>query len=189
VPSGDLDAAGGRWQRGPGGALFAAATADLGPLPLIVEDLGMISPAVDRLRERLGYPGMRVLQFAFDDDRHPTRRHRPQNITEGFGGSTPAPTTWTRVRLVVDARPIHAGLERPRPGRTELVADRARLGLARVGGADPAQDVLGLGSQARMNRPGRRRELEMAARAGGAHPGTRAAPERPHSNHRTPLAT
>jgi 4-alpha-glucanotransferase len=61
-------ASGGRWAPGPGAALFEAAQQALGPVPIIAEDLGVITPEVDALRDQLGFPGMRVLQFAFGDD-------------------------------------------------------------------------------------------------------------------------
>src|SRR5262245_23137679 len=63
VPAEAKTALSGHWRRGPGHDLFDAVTAELGQLPLIAEDLGVITPAVDRLRERLGLPGMKVLQF------------------------------------------------------------------------------------------------------------------------------
>src|SRR4051812_4600621 len=75
VPAGDRDARGGTWRRGPGAAPFRAAASDLGPMAFIAEDLGVITPPVTRLRRELGYPGMVVLQFAFDpDDPHGPHR-------------------------------------------------------------------------------------------------------------------
>src|SRR5205814_157756 len=68
IPGEDADARGGRWVAGPGAAPFRAAEAALGPLPVIAEDLGVITPQVEALRDDLGFPGMRVLQFAFGDD-------------------------------------------------------------------------------------------------------------------------
>ncbi len=65
VPMHSPDAAGGHWEPGPGHALIAALTEALGPLPLVAEDLGQITPDVDQLRHRAGLAGMRVLQFAF----------------------------------------------------------------------------------------------------------------------------
>ncbi|MDE3076940.1 MAG: 4-alpha-glucanotransferase, partial [Chloroflexota bacterium] len=66
VPAGEATAARGRWRSGPGLNLFRAASEEFGPLPLLVEDLGLITPDVVALRERLGCPGMKVLQFAFE---------------------------------------------------------------------------------------------------------------------------
>ena len=67
VPAGARDATGGRWVRGPGAALFRAAERELGDLNVIAEDLGVITEPVERLRRALGFPGMVVLQFGFDD--------------------------------------------------------------------------------------------------------------------------
>lgn len=152
VPEGDLDATAGRWQRGPGGALFEAATAKLGPLALIVEDLGAISPPVEALRERLGYPGMAVLQFAFGG--YPRNRHRPENITEDcvvFTGTHDMDTAcgwWSTLDPAVQAS---SGLDPAEPNWSLIeLALGSHASLALI----PAQDVLGLGSQARMNRPG-----------------------------------
>ena len=80
VPEGAKNAAGGRWQRGPGAPVFRAAEAELGELPLIAEDLGVITPAVWRLRDELGLPGMAVLQFSFDGG--PRNPHKPENFRE-----------------------------------------------------------------------------------------------------------
>src|SRR5437763_1162122 len=66
VPAGARTAKHGRWRRGPGAELFHAARAALGELPLVAENLGAITPAVERLREELGLPGMVVLQFGFE---------------------------------------------------------------------------------------------------------------------------
>jgi 4-alpha-glucanotransferase len=152
VPEADLDAAGGRWQRGPGSALFAAATAELGPLALIVEDLGAISPAVEALRERLGYPGMAVLQFAFGGG--PTNRHRPENITEQsvvYTGTHDMDTACGWWSTLDPAAQASSGLDPAEPNWSLIeLALGSRASLALI----PAQDVLGLGSQARMNRPG-----------------------------------
>src|SRR5215217_314672 len=68
VPAGAPTAASGRWERGPGRRVFDAIAGALGQVPVIVEDLGLITPDVDELRVDLGYPGMKVLQFAFDND-------------------------------------------------------------------------------------------------------------------------
>src|SRR5207248_2414443 len=65
VPAGSATAEGGRWVPGPGIELFEVLRAALGGLPLIAEDLGVITPPVEELRSRLGLPGMRILQFAF----------------------------------------------------------------------------------------------------------------------------
>ncbi len=81
VPRGARSALGGRWQRGPGRAPFDAAAAELGELPLIAENLGVITPSVERLRTGLGFPGMVVLQFAFGSG-DPRNVHTPVNHRE-----------------------------------------------------------------------------------------------------------
>ncbi len=67
----------GRWVKGPGAALFQALEADLGRLPIIAEDLGVITPEVDALRHQFGFPGMKILQFAFGMENNP--KYLPHN--------------------------------------------------------------------------------------------------------------
>jgi len=152
VPERHRTARRGRWRRGPGAAPFRAAAAELGPLPLIAEDLGVITPAVERLRERLGLPGMRVLQFGLG--RSPESRHRIENHPEwcvvypGTHDNDTARGWWDA--LGPEAR-RRTGIDPADPawGLIRLAfSSRARLAIA------PAQDVLGLGSEARMNTPG-----------------------------------
>ncbi|MEW6583579.1 MAG: 4-alpha-glucanotransferase, partial [Actinomycetota bacterium] len=150
----------GRWVRGPGGAPLAAAHAALGrPLPLVAEDLGVITPAVERLRDTLGLPGMRVLQFAWDGG--PGNPHRPENHPERavvYTGTHDNDTTrgwWdtlaARPRVEVLDALATAGIDDPDPAWAMLrlaFASRARLAIV------PMQDVLSLGGEARMNLPG-----------------------------------
>ena len=115
VPAGDRTARHGRWHRGPGAAVFRAAEAELGPLPVVAEDLGVITPAVDRLRDELGFPGMLVLQFSLDPGRR--NPHRPENHGEHFvvyTGTHDMDTAlgWWAVALGGSAR-----RDRLRPGR------------------------------------------------------------------------
>jgi 4-alpha-glucanotransferase len=160
VPKGARDARGGRWSRGPGRAVFDAAARELGTLPLIAEDLGVITPAVERLRDALGFPGMVVLQFGFDPD-DPHGPHRPENHVEdriaytgthdhdtirGWWESLDAPR-----RAAVDRAVDAAGVREPEPQWSLIrlaFSSPARVAMVQ------AQDVLGLGSEARMNRPG-----------------------------------
>ncbi len=78
IPYGKKTAEVGTWQKGPGMALFEAAKKALGELSIIAEDLGFLTPAVRKLLADSGYPGMKVLQFAFDGD--PTSEYLPQNF-------------------------------------------------------------------------------------------------------------
>ena len=152
VPVGAKTARKGRWRRGPGRRLFDAARAELGELPVIAEDLGVITAPVERLRDDLGFPGMRVLQFAYGGgSRNP---HLPENHPEnavvytgthdndtavGWYASLPAKV---RAGVPVDPAEPHWGLI------GEALRSRARLAVV------PLQDVLGLGSESRMNTPG-----------------------------------
>ena len=156
VPGDAEDARGGRWRRGPGRAVFDAASRELGSLPLIAENLGVITEPVERLRRDLGLPGMVVLQFAFDPD-DPGGPHRPENHTEDS-------VVYTGTHDSDTLRGWWETLEAPR--RTEALASGAREGdvewsLIELAWSSPArlamlqvQDVLGLGSEARMNMPG-----------------------------------
>jgi 4-alpha-glucanotransferase len=152
VPPHHKTARRGHWRRGPGAELFRAVERDLGSLPVIAEDLGVITPPVYRLRDELGLPGMAVLHWAFGDDlRSP---HRPENQHESLVVYTSTHDTDTTLGWFHDLPPRArraTGLDPREPhwGLIEM-AYAAPAGLAIV----PAQDVLGLGSDSRMNRPG-----------------------------------
>jgi 4-alpha-glucanotransferase len=149
----------GHWRRGPGAEVITAARAELGDLPLVAEDLGVITPAVERLVAELGLPGMRVLQFAYPAP--PTDTHRPANHPENalvYTGTHDNDTTvgWWRgldedARDQVRADAREAGIADEEPHRMLAglaLASRARTAIL------PAQDVLGLGTEARLNTPG-----------------------------------
>jgi 4-alpha-glucanotransferase len=157
VPAGDETAMGGRWVPGPGRALFEAAAAALGDLPLVAEDLGVITPDVEALRDDLGLPGMAVLQFAFTRSPRssfvPYCHRRNQVVYTGthdnntslgwyLQDASEGERDLVRRYLASDGREIHWGL--------------LRLALASV--ADlavvPHQDIAGLGADCRMNTPG-----------------------------------
>jgi 4-alpha-glucanotransferase len=162
VPAGARDASSGHWRRGPGRAVFTAIEAALGPrLPLVAEDLGVITPAVGRLRAELGLPGMLVLQFGFDP-RDPRGPHRPENHPEQrfvYTGTHDHDTVrgWYEaltpsVRAAVDAEIVARGVHERQPWWSLIrlaLASPARVAMMQ------AQDILGLGSEARMNDPGR----------------------------------
>ncbi len=161
VPAGSRTARSGHWRRGPGRAVFDAAERDLGPLPLIAEDLGVITPPVERLRAELGFPGMLVLQFGFDPA-GPSSPHRLENHMEDrivYTGTHDHDTArgWYES---LDASTQDAVDEQL---RSYGVLERRRWwSLIRLALASPArlaivqaQDLLGLGSEARMNAPSR----------------------------------
>ncbi|MGN6871190.1 MAG: 4-alpha-glucanotransferase [Solirubrobacteraceae bacterium] len=160
VPARARTAAGGRWQRGPGRAVFDAVVAELGELALVAEDLGVITEPVARLRDSLGFPGMVVLQFGFDPG-DPDSVHRFENHAENrvvYTGTHDHDTArgWyssldAATRARVDETVARVGV-RERQVWWSLIrlalASRARVAMMQ------AQDVLGLGSEARMNAPG-----------------------------------
>lgn len=167
VPFGDPTAERGQWTKAPGEAMLAAAEARLGPLPIVAENLGVITPAVEAIRERFGLPGMAVLQFAFGSDPQ-APDFRPHNYPRrrvAYTGTHDNDTTvgwWhskgigdsTRTAEQVEAEKAFA-LRYLHSDGTELHWDMIRVLMASV--ADtvlfPLQDILGLGSEARMNQP------------------------------------
>ena len=156
VPARARHALAGGWKRGPGRAVFDAAGHALDrELPLIAEDLGVITPAVERLRDALGFPGMAIVQYAFDPDPHSP--HRPANHRDNqvvYTGTHDHDTArgWYESlpperRAEVDAQ---VGTDGPPHWRLIAFAFTSRARVAMV----QTQDVLGLGSEARMNMPG-----------------------------------
>lgn len=155
VPAKETTAVKGEWITGPGIELFDRLKEALGELPLIAEDLGLITPDVRELRERAGLPGMRVLQFAFseDDNEHLPHRHERNLVVYTGTHDNDTSVGWfeaapehekERARLYLgDDAPIVWQLIR---AAVTSVADTAII---------PLQDVLGLGSEARMNTPGK----------------------------------
>ena len=169
VPAADTTAERGRWMPGPGAALFDAITAALGPLPIVAENLGLITPAVEALRERFGYPGMSILQFAFgtDGQANTFQPHTFPHDRVVYTGTHDNDTTvgwWesvgagdsTRSAEDVAKEKDHALRYLNTDGR-EMHWTLIRAALASVADTAliPLQDVLGLGSAARMNLPGR----------------------------------
>jgi 4-alpha-glucanotransferase len=140
VPEHAPDARAGQWLPGPREALFRAAEDELGPLPVIAEDLGLITPDVEELRDTLGFPGMVVIIWALaeteaTDSPHRFENHREHQVmyttthdTDTLKGHFPDRDPWDLIGLALSSRPV----------------------LCMI----PAQDVLGLGSEGRMNTPG-----------------------------------
>jgi 4-alpha-glucanotransferase len=156
VPAGRKTALAGRWRRGPGRELFAAVARELGELPLIAEDLGVITPAVHELRRRLGLPGMVVMHFVLGDGRDPVRVPENSVAYTGTHDNDTSLGWWERVDDRVRAHALRVaaehGINESEPSwlliRLALAA-RSRIAIV------PAQDVLALGNDARMNTPGR----------------------------------
>jgi 4-alpha-glucanotransferase len=168
VPAGSETAATGRWVPAPGSDFFQATRKELGSIPFIAEDLGLITPDVEALREEFQLPGMRVLQFGFDAD-PASENHLPHRYVRNciaYTGTHDNDTTcgWFHSTAVTTTQPR----EEVRAARAyarryanstgaEIHWDLIRLVFASV--ADtviiPLQDILGLDSRARMNLPGK----------------------------------
>jgi len=158
VPGADQTAERGRWVKGPGADLFDTLVERLGALAIIAEDLGIITPEVDALRHRYNFPGMRILQFAFAGAVE--ERFLPHNFernTVVYTGTHDNDTTLGWYALATHAE--RAFMRR----YTGQACDEATISwtlmrLAWASVADlavaPLQDVLNLGSEARMNLPG-----------------------------------
>ena len=142
----------GHWRRGPGAELFRAAERELGPLRLIAEDLGVITPAVYALRDQLGLPGMAVLQFAFGPPRN--NPHLPENHCRNlvvYTGTHDTDTTVGWWEWIPRRMRRSSGLDPAEPNWSLI---RTALGSRAAVAILPAQDVLGLDNSARMNMPG-----------------------------------
>lgn len=167
TPAGALTAESGRWVKGPGSKLFRALQDALGPLPVVAENLGVITPEVEAIRAEFGFPGMSILQFAFGTDPK-AWTFRPHNYPRelvAYTGTHDCDTTvgWWNSTALSDSTRSAEDIRREREyARRYLNTDGSQIHwvfiralLASV--ADtvlfPLQDVLGLGTEARMNRP------------------------------------
>jgi 4-alpha-glucanotransferase len=162
VPGSEQTALKGSWQAGPKGDFFEAVRAELGSLPLVVEDLGLLTAEAAALRDALGLPGMRVLQFAFDEG--PTAMHLPHNSPENmilYTGTHDNDTAqgWLQGHMGKDGDYDASARYALRYART--TPEDFHWGLVELAHASrchtavaPVQDLLGLGSEARMNMPG-----------------------------------
>ena len=158
IPGGQTTAAGGRWRPGPGLKLFQAVEHDLGKKNIIAEDLGFLTPSVHQLRERTGFPGMKVLQFAFDSRDGEGAAYLPYNypvncvayvgthdndtVQGWLTSGPPGDVARAREYLHLDREEgEHWGMLRA------IWASTAKWAVAQM------QDLLGLGSGSRMNTP------------------------------------
>lgn len=157
VPEGETTAINGDWVEAPGEKFFKTVEKELGSLPILAEDLGLITPEVEQLRDQFGFPGMRILQFAFGSDSK--NLYLPFNLPRNcivYTGTHDNDTTvgwfnqlpdWERDRLQMflgcfSPQGVHWDLIRV---AMMSVADRAII---------PMQDIFGLDTEARMNIPG-----------------------------------
>ncbi len=154
IPFSAATATVGEWRPVPGDALLKALRASLGELPLIAEDLGLITDDVYALRDRYGLPGMRVLQFGFDGD--PRNPHLPHNYDENCVAYTGTHDNDTTAGWYAGLAPAERERAIEYLGTDDIVPALVRAVIASVArfAIIPWQDVLGLGSAARMNTPG-----------------------------------
>jgi 4-alpha-glucanotransferase len=168
VPGVAPNAIAGRWSPGPGAELFEVVSGALGDLPIVAENLGMITPEVEALREQCGFPGMSILQFAFGNDGqardfqpHTYPRDRvvytgthDNDTTMGWWNSGAGDSTRSDddVKREHEFAKQYLGCD-----GSEMNWTLIRTALSSVANTVliPLQDVLGLGSEARMNLPGR----------------------------------
>jgi 4-alpha-glucanotransferase len=157
VPATEEHAVNGRWLPGPGRALFDALKAGLGPLPIIAEDLGLITPAVHALRGACGFPGMRVLQFAFSDSAaNPYLPHNYEPQTVGYTGTHDNDTTvgWWRQLQAQEREAVRRYLGPEADQEIHWAMIRALSQSVANIAVYPLQDLLGLDGAHRMNVPG-----------------------------------
>jgi 4-alpha-glucanotransferase len=156
VPQSERTARNGEWVQGPGEAFFWNLQQKLGTLPIVVEDLGVITPDVEALRDGLGYPGMKVLQFAFgDDSENPYLPHNAVPNSMIYTGTHDNDTTrgWYQAASRTEQDHVREYLQ---TSSKRIHEDMIRAAWASVSvlACTPVQDLLDLGSEARMNVPG-----------------------------------
>lgn len=156
IPAEETTAINGRWVSAPGEALFQVLHNEFETLPVVAEDLGLITPAVHQLREQFGLPGMRILQFAFDggpDNPYLPHNHDVNSVVYTGTHDNDTTLSWFE-SLPIDQQCVvleylgHPGEPMPWPLMRAALASVARLAML------PMQDVLQAGSGQRMNLPG-----------------------------------
>lgn len=156
IPYGDPTAEYGKWEKGPGYELFKVLKEKLGKMQVIAEDLGYLTPSVIKLVKKTGYPGMKVLQFAFDADSD--SEYLPHNYTENsvvYTGTHDNDTTvgWFQSMGRKDKNFARRYLNFKGNKNVEWEFIRAALASVADTAIIPMQDYLGLGKEARINTP------------------------------------
>ena len=159
IPGGAKTAESGQWVPGPGAEFLDAVRKELGTLPFIAEDLGVITPDVYALRDQFQLPGMRILQFAFDG--HADNPYLPHNYvpnTVVYTGTHDNNTTrgWFEALPEDQKQNVWNYLKRPAGKSDEVAWELVRLAWSSSAALAmaPLQDLLNLGAEARMNVPG-----------------------------------
>ena len=160
IPAKEETAINGRWVKGPGKKLFETISRQLGMLPIIAEDLGDITPAVTRMRKALGFPGMKVLQFAFESDA--SNLYLPHNYSQTntvvYTGTHDNDTAlgWFMSNRLSETAKNYVRQYVNSHSDEQIPWDLMRLAMSSI--ADlaiiPLQDILGFGEDCRMNTPG-----------------------------------
>jgi len=160
VPAGAPTAMSGQWVHGPDASFFQAVQREIGRLPFIAEDLGLITSDVQALRDQFQVPGTRVLQFAFDG--HSDNPYLPHNFiqnTVAYTGTHDNATTrqWYEELPDYQRQNLWGYLKRAAAGSAEAAPALMHLAWSSVAALTiaPLQDLLNLGAEARMNVPGR----------------------------------
>jgi 4-alpha-glucanotransferase len=168
IPAGEVTAINGAWVKGPGAPLFDALKATLGDLPIVAENLGVITPEVEALRKQFDFPGMAILQFAFGNDPQAPdfKPHNYPHHIVAYTGTHDNDTVagWWNSKAGAGSIRSEADVEKEMAyARRYLNTDGHDINLvmirtlmASVGNTVlfPLQDVLGVGSEGRMNLPG-----------------------------------
>ncbi|MGC2697436.1 MAG: 4-alpha-glucanotransferase [Candidatus Angelobacter sp.] len=171
IPAAEPTAMHGKWVKGPGAELFQALTDALGPLPIVAENLGVITPEVEAIRKQFGYPGMAILQFAFSTDpQAPSFRphnYEPQLVAYTGGHDNDTMFGWWRsgvaqsTRTQADVKKEYADMQNylgvsadELDHEVNWIFIREVMKSVANTVLFPMQDVLALGSEARMNTPG-----------------------------------
>lgn len=156
IPYGDKTAEFGHWEKGPGYDLFATMKAKLGKCPIIAEDLGFLTPSVIKLVKKTGYPGMKILEFAFDSNED--NDYLPHNYDKNcvvYTGTHDNDTVLGWYRTLKKADKVYARKYMNNSSPKKINWDMIRLALSSVADTAiiPMQDYLGLGSGGRINTP------------------------------------
>jgi len=156
IPAKEPTAEVGQWVKGPGGSFFQAMQKHLGDLPIIAEDLGVITPPVRQLRDQFGFPGMKILQFAFGGEQNsdflPHNFETPNCVV--YTGTHDNETTRGWYENADPQEQDHVRRYMARDGR-DIAWDLIRMAHASVADTAvvPLQDLMNLGNEARMNFP------------------------------------
>jgi 4-alpha-glucanotransferase len=155
IPASEKTARNGKWVDGPGLKLFERLRTALGGLPFIAEDLGLITPDVDEVREHLGLPGMKVLQFMIENPQNPYWPHNYDRKCVCYTGTHDNDTThgWYAGLGAKNRNYLAEYIGRPVGDPAWDLIRLAWSSVAEIAVA-PLQDVLSLGGDARMNKPG-----------------------------------